>query len=235
MGKMGLAILAGAGALVAATPAYSAVTVSPINGPNLTTQIRASQSNSINDTTTVFGSTASGGQSADVTFTGNTAIHITDGAGFAAISDAGGAADFRVLTIALTQAFTALQFSLQLQDAGYVIIQYALSGSNVFTTAGGANPFEQNANQLRDYQLSATAGESLGAIRITTCTSSVGCVAGVGSGTGIALEKQNSVTLAASAVPEPSTWALMLLGFGGMGVAMRRNRRRSAALLTQMA
>ena len=31
------------------------------------------------------------------------------------------------------------------------------------------------------------------------------------------------------AVPEPATWALMLLGFGGIGLAMRR-RRRSGAL-----
>ncbi|WP_114226850.1 MULTISPECIES: PEPxxWA-CTERM sorting domain-containing protein [Sphingomonas] len=37
-----------------------------------------------------------------------------------------------------------------------------------------------------------------------------------------------------AAVPEPSTWALMLLGFGGMGVAMRR-QRRSATLLAQVA
>jgi len=36
-----------------------------------------------------------------------------------------------------------------------------------------------------------------------------------------------------SAVPEPSTWALMLLGFGGMGVAMRR--RRSVSGLPQVA
>ena len=27
------------------------------------------------------------------------------------------------------------------------------------------------------------------------------------------------------AVPEPSTWALMLFGFGAMGVALRRRRR----------
>jgi hypothetical protein len=38
----------------------------------------------------------------------------------------------------------------------------------------------------------------------------------------------------AGAVPEPGTWAMMLLGFGGMGVAMRR-RRRSGALIQQMA
>jgi len=38
---------------------------------------------------------------------------------------------------------------------------------------------------------------------------------------------------ATPAVPEPATWALMLMGFGGMGVAMRRSRRK--ALLQQMA
>jgi hypothetical protein len=35
------------------------------------------------------------------------------------------------------------------------------------------------------------------------------------------------------AVPEPSTWAMMLLGFGGMGFAMRR-RRRTGNMLQQM-
>jgi hypothetical protein len=36
------------------------------------------------------------------------------------------------------------------------------------------------------------------------------------------------------AVPEPSTWAMMLLGFGAMGMAMRR-RRRSGTRMLQMA
>lgn len=31
-----------------------------------------------------------------------------------------------------------------------------------------------------------------------------------------------------SAVPEPGTWAMMLLGFGGIGLAMRRKRRSAA-------
>jgi hypothetical protein len=31
----------------------------------------------------------------------------------------------------------------------------------------------------------------------------------------------------ANAIPEPGTWALMLLGFGATGFAMRRNRRRT--------
>jgi hypothetical protein len=31
-----------------------------------------------------------------------------------------------------------------------------------------------------------------------------------------------------TAVPEPATWAMMLLGFGGIGIAMRRRRRTLA-------
>ena len=37
------------------------------------------------------------------------------------------------------------------------------------------------------------------------------------------------ITLTTPPVPEPATWALMLIGFGGIGMAMRR--RRNGALL----
>jgi hypothetical protein len=38
-----------------------------------------------------------------------------------------------------------------------------------------------------------------------------------------------SMSFSAQAVPEPGTWALMLLGFGGIGLAMRRRRRPALA------
>jgi hypothetical protein len=34
---------------------------------------------------------------------------------------------------------------------------------------------------------------------------------------------------AGAAVPEPATWAMMIIGFGGVGATLR-NRRRSAML-----
>ena len=34
-----------------------------------------------------------------------------------------------------------------------------------------------------------------------------------------------SATPGAGAVPEPGTWAMMLIGFGAVGFAMRRRRR----------
>nr|WP_309644669.1 THxN family PEP-CTERM protein [Phenylobacterium sp.] len=35
-----------------------------------------------------------------------------------------------------------------------------------------------------------------------------------------------SVSMVTSAVPEPSTWAMMIIGFGGVGSMLRANRRR---------
>jgi len=34
---------------------------------------------------------------------------------------------------------------------------------------------------------------------------------------------------AAGAVPEPSTWAMMLIGFGGLGLAVARRGRKQVA------
>jgi hypothetical protein len=40
---------------------------------------------------------------------------------------------------------------------------------------------------------------------------------------------------AVAAVPEPSTWAMMLVGFGAIGASMRRRRRDRGATLPQAA
>nr|WP_314447199.1 PEPxxWA-CTERM sorting domain-containing protein [uncultured Sphingomonas sp.] len=62
---------------------------------------------------------------------------------------------------------------------------------------------------------------------------------GSGSGTGFVGYADNVTATGAfgsrsfnfaAAVPEPGTWAMMLLGFGGIGAAMRRQRRANARL-----
>jgi len=64
--------------------------------------------------------------------------------------------------------------------------------------------------------LGANAGGSLGSFTAVSTGSFASDIAAGGGGGG---------------VPEPVTWAMMLLGFGGIGMAARRARRRSAAAL----
>jgi hypothetical protein len=40
----------------------------------------------------------------------------------------------------------------------------------------------------------------------------------------------NASSFRATAVPEPSTWAMMIMGFGMVGGAMRSNRRKPKSL-----
>jgi hypothetical protein len=45
-------------------------------------------------------------------------------------------------------------------------------------------------------------------------------------GTGTGVQLSNTQFLSTTAVPEPSTWAMMLLGFVGLGFAFRQSRRK---------
>lgn len=55
---------------------------------------------------------------------------------------------------------------------------------------------------------------------------------GLGNNNQISDFAPQNALLTIAPLPEPSTWAMMLLGFGGIGLAMRRRRRR---LLEQIA
>ena len=219
--------LAAAATIALASPASAAVVLTSVNGPNLDTHIKASTTNTQNDNTTVYGSTLNSGQSDDVVFTANTAVHITDGAGYASIGDV--LTDntlFTSITSNPVPGFSAYQFSIQLNTDSYLLVEYLLNGAWTAATAGNvANPFFQAANTLRDYQITADAGEVMDAIRVSTCSTSA-CTA---PGGGIFLFKQNSINMATGAVPEPATWAMMLLGFGGIGMTMRRRRKPALA------
>jgi hypothetical protein len=213
-----LAIALATAAMGLATPAAAAVTLVQQNGPDLATHIHASSTNSTNDALTVYGSTASGGASQDVTFTGNSNIHITGGAGFAAISDApnDGTLNWTSLIIDPTSVnFTAIEFSIQLQQAGNVNVYYMLASGGGWQLSTGS-PIGQAANANVQYILS---GEVMTAIRIDSTVP-------------IQEIKQNSITVATTnPVPEPGTWGLMLLGFAGVGMAVRRSRKRSTTLM----
>ncbi len=81
------------------------------------------------------------------------------------------------------------------------------------------------ANGQNFFGIQATGGDRISSISFDT------------NGVGVVDLRQLRIggVATVAAVPEPGTWAMMLIGFGGMGVAMRRTRRRSSAPIMQMA
>jgi hypothetical protein len=211
--KMALATAA----LMIAVPANASVTLGPTNG-NLSTKITADQGdNNLHDV--VYGT--DGLVAEDVSYDGNVNISITGGNGFAEIDPGNGVTNFTTLLIDPTNDFTQYEFAIALVADGSVTVYTAFAGADVTNlanfTACATCTFSQGNNANTNYLINSTT--ALGAIRIV-------------SNQGISFVKQNSITLAAP-VPEPATWALMLLGFGGMGMALRRTRRRK--MLMQIA
>jgi hypothetical protein len=46
---------------------------------------------------------------------------------------------------------------------------------------------------------------------------------------------RNAHNAAGGSLPEPASWGLMIIGFGGMGAVLRRRRRRSPTLARRLA
>ena len=101
--------------------------------------------------------------------------------------------------------------TLDLLGAGGNVL-YSYTGSNVFNPANGdqSNP---STNPLVTLLLTGADQTAVRSLRL--------------SSTQNAFEIDN---LAINAVPEPSTWALMLLGFGAVGFSMRRGRNATPRL-----
>jgi hypothetical protein len=121
--------------------------------------------------------------------------------------------------------FTSATFNLfplpanPLNQATSVIISY-------FTPGLGTQTITVSTNGQNFMGISGDAGEQFLSVGFT----------GNPATTGIQDLRQlrlGGVT-ALTSVPEPGTWAMMLLGFGAAGVAMRRSRRRKV-LLAQVA
>lgn len=218
-----MAAFAATAAMAVTLPATAAVTLTSTNGTPLANQIYGVAGS---DGLQVFGSAPSNGGAANVTYTGNAALHITNG--FAQISDS----DFKnndpatqnlfQMIINPNDLFSAMKFSVQTNSAGTVNVYYLLSGSGLNSNAfasytscanafcGLAGSFSADANSNDNHLIS---GASFDGILITSTNP-------------VALfqVKQNSYDGVAAAVPEPATWAMMLAGFGVIGTAVRRRR-----------
>ena len=198
-----------------ATPALAGVTLDTLNG-NLSTKIKADQGDS-NLHDVVYGT--DGVTAQDVSFDGNVDIAITGGSGFAEIDPGNGVTNFTQLVIDPLYNFVGYEFAFQTLADANVTVEYMLASSpgvwHLITAGGVSDPIFQAANGNNNYLVSST--DPLTELRLT-------------SDQGFKMVKQNAIILAPG-VPEPGTWALMLLGFGGVGFAMRRSRKRQPGLM----
>ena len=126
-------------------------------------------------------------------------------------------------TISRASAFKAVsvQLSSAWRNGELVTFEGYLGGSQVWTSA---------------YTVSATSGPGAGAPTLVTfnsglidelrVTSSGGILAGLGgSSVGAVFDDFTFDDLAGAAVPEPSAWAMLILGMGAVGGALRRRSR----------
>lgn len=112
------------------------------------------------------------------------------------------------------QAFGYIEFGLTSNIAGTV--DFTITGSDGTTTflnqlMGSGNTF---------FAFSATGGSTITNVMFSA-----------NSPLELTLLKQVRIDLAVQqAVPEPGTWAMMLIGFGAMGYSVRRRRRNEKML-----
>ena len=202
-------------AVALASPAIGQVTLTTTNGTPLPYQIFG-----IGGTgNPVYGSSPNNTTVANVTYDGNTLMDMTNG--FAQISDANPKSPslFEVI-INPDLLFTDMKFAVQLTGAGTVNVFYLLNG-----VAGDPNSFSSYTATC------GTCSFSSGSMDNTNYLISGGTFNGImiQSTTPIDLfeVKQNSYN---PAVPEPATWGMMLLGFAGIGMALRHQRRRKGLM-----
>ena len=218
--------LTAAAAVAIAAPASAAVTLTATNGTPLDNQIYGDPTV---DGIHVYGSAPSNGGPDNVEYTGDTALHITQG--FAQIQDGGAVqGDLHDIIINPTDLFTEMKFSTQLEGvSGTVQVFYLLAGSGLdpnaiasYTSCGNSfcGLVDTYTSGQKDNQNYLLSGGTFDGMMVQTLDSSFSFFQ----------LKQNSYN-GVPAVPEPATWGMMLLGFAGIGMSLRRSRKRNPALL----
>jgi hypothetical protein len=234
MRRVLITALAAAATIAIASPAIAAPTVAATNGAPLSNQIfGVSGADGIH----VFGTAPSNGGPSNVEFTGDTALHITSG--FAQIQDAGTQGDLFKIIINPDDLFSLMKFSIQLEGtAGTVTVYYLLSGSGL--DANNIASYNACGNAFCGVAGSFASGQNDNNNHLLSGGTFDGMMVSTDIGISLFQLKQNSYQVAGTdpppgSVPEPATWGLMLLGFGGMGMALRRSRRRGKRMLMQIA
>ena len=159
---------------------------------------------------TVTGTVGIGGPTVDFTSTDGL---LETNPGAATIFRADGANLTQLTFTLLTGSFTAAEFNLESgSPKTFDIVLSALGG-------GSQTIHIDNANGSDIFDIIAGTGESY------TSASFVSAQGGFDD------FKQLRLVMAPGAVPEPATWGMMLLGFAGIGMTVRRRRRGTNALM----
>jgi len=231
--KKFLLLLCASGTALAATPAAAVVTLATTNGTPLASQIFGIKSTG----NPVYGSSPNNTNIPNVTYTADTITTMDIKSGGAQINDANGgnsksaSPSWSMLIINPDLDFSAMKFALQTTSAGNVDVLYLLTGSGL-----DPNLFSSYTSQCATCSFSSD-NKSDDKYLINGATFD-GIMLRMAGGNALVAPatmfefKTNSYDLAQpSNVPEPATWALMLLGFGGVGYSMRRRRK---AVIQQM-
>ena len=109
----------------------------------------------------------------------------------------------------------------QIDDPALANLVFTYNGPDFQTSGGPYEPVDFNGIGARSIY-SGLGADTFAAITVKNNPD------GKPGGTGTLVYDQGFITVPAGAVPEPATWAMMILGLGGAGAVMRRRRARIA-------
>jgi hypothetical protein len=123
--------------------------------------------------------------------------------------------DFSALTSSTVKSF---EFDWGSIDSFNTLVIHGSTGDTTIIPGSLSFPNDANGNQVAPgtnglFMVNGDAGETFTGMTLTSGQNS--------------FEVDN---LAVAGVPEPATWAMMILGLGAMGMALRNRRRTASAL-----
>lgn len=217
-------------ALMAAAPAAADIiqaSPSDQNGTTVHNEGSASQGS------TVLGELGQN-SGVDVIFTGTTTqnsdLRLSNGQGQATVTgglntgtnNPNDTYDITSFNVALEDNAAFNWIELSLMGTGTVSFSLLDDLGNIFTSDATGDFIYDLTNGQNKFAFQAVDGQSIAGLSFNVTGGGVSSVSQVRIGQ----------AAAAAAVPEPTTWAMALLGFGAIGFAMRRKRRPA---LIQMA